>query len=128
MSVFRDEVVTCPGCGVNEVRTVAHSVNGERSPHLREAILAGEFQQVACGACKAEFEIGDPFIYIDRSRRHWIGVFSRCDVDAWRTLERDAVEAWEQAGGPRAPVEAQEMLAQARVRTVFGLLALREKL
>ena len=122
MSVFLDEIVTCPHCEATEVRSVARSVNAERSPDLREAVLAGTFQQVTCGKCGGAFEIGAPFLYVDAARGQWIAVHGRTDAVHWESLEQEASDAWHRSTTPHAPWR------EARVRAVFGLLALREKL
>ena len=128
MSVFVDEVITCPHCEHSQVMKIANSVNAVRSPKLREEILEGSFQRPACAACGERFEISDPFLYVDLKRQQWIGVFPEELEDAWRSLEQEPLEAFKLSAGAQAPPMVQEMAAGAKVRAVFGLNALREKL
>lgn len=128
MSVFAPEVTTCPHCGTAEARDVAQSVNAERSPALRQAVLDGDFQRPACGSCGERYEIAHPFIYIDLPRRQWFGVYGLDDEPAWESLEHQALEGWQLACGPGAPAIAREVGQGVRIRCVFGLTALREKL
>lgn len=128
MSIFQQEIVTCPHCGDHRPRDVAHSINAERSPQLREEILDGTFQRIACEACHARFEIGHPLLYIDFARSQWFSVHSGAHQPEWRTLERDAAATFDRAHRSGAPALARQLIADPRVRLVFGLDALREKL
>lgn len=128
MSVFQQEIVTCPHCGDHRARDVAHSINAERSPQFRDAVLDGTFQRIACEACGAWFEIGHPFLYIDFPRGHWFNVHSGAHQADWRELERETASAFDLSHGAGAPALARELVVDARVRLVFGLDALREKI
>lgn len=125
MSVVQSEVVQCPHCGAEQIQRVAQSINAERSPHYREQILAGEFQRPTCSQCAQSFEIGQPFIYVDLPRKHWFGVFSGADESGWRDLEEGPQRALDVA---RSAPGGQGVVGDPRVRCVFGLTALREKL
>src|SRR5205085_7613996 len=97
-------------------------------PALRDAILAGEFQKVVCDACGGAFLVEDPLMYIDFDRRLWIGMFPQDFEPAWAEHEAAAGEAFERymTGAYSSPF-AREMADGFRVRTVFGLPALAEK-
>lgn len=128
MSRFVPEEVSCPCCGDRRERSVYRSVNAERSPRLRAAIVADEFQRVECPACGLSFAIGSPFIYVDGARREWFAVYSRADRASWRALEDASELAFQAAAGPRAPAAVRPLFAGCVRRTVFGLEALREKI
>jgi len=119
----------CPACGVSADHEVAVSLNGERSPEWRATIVQETFQLVTCRACTRRFIIDDPFMYVDFARKHWIGVYPR----AWIS-HRDRLEAQPGAAfasemqGPHTPAVLREVAAGFRIRAVFGLAALAEKL
>jgi hypothetical protein len=125
MSVVQSEVVSCPHCGTEQIQRVAQSINAERSPHYRDQILAGEFQRPTCTQCSESFELSQPFIYVDLPRRHWFGVFSGADESGWREWEEAPQRALDVA---RSAPAGEGVVGDPRVRCVFGLSALREKL
>ena len=128
MSTFVQVPVTCRSCDHTVTRNVATSVNAVRSPWLREQVLDGSFQREDCEACGARMVHVLPFLYVDFERKILIGVFPQSDLDRWPELEREAPRALaDNVAG--SPAEFAQMLAEdVRVRTVFGLDALREKI
>ena len=129
MSTFVNEVKGCPKCGHEVELSVALSVNAGRSPHYREAILAGRFQRFTCAKCEAEFRIEDPFMYIDLGRRQWFAQLPPAAEGEWQKYEQSPQQAFEQnLAGPDVSPLARPLAEGVRVRAVFGLDALREKL
>lgn len=128
MSVFEDAELTCPRCGAKQVTSLAVSVNGERSRHLRDAILAGGFQQIPCPACGAVTPADGPLLYVEVGARRFIGCQPRGWEPAWRELEADALDTWRRTFIDHAPETVRRLSSGFVVRTVFGLHALREKL
>jgi hypothetical protein len=104
---------------------VAQSINAGRSPECRDRIVAGEFQRPTCAECEAAFEIDNPFMYVDLPRGQWIGVFATDDESGWREYENEPQEALAVA---KAAPAGELVTGNPRVRCVFGLSALREKL
>ena len=51
MSLFETTKLPCPLCGTEVSFNAVHSVNADRRPDLRDAIIAGTFQQEACSSC-----------------------------------------------------------------------------
>ena len=128
MSQYFEERVTCPHCHAASSQKVANSVNGTRTPRLREEILAGTFQQSDCPSCGERFTVDHPFLYVDLPRKQWVGVFAPLDRPAFERWEREPLLAWQKACGDDAPKIAQALGRDVRIRAVFSLPALREKL
>jgi hypothetical protein len=127
MSTFVKVAVTCRSCGSTVVRNVATSVNAIRSPWLREQVLDGSFQQEPCAACGAEQVHVLPFLYVDFRRKILVGVYPESDLDRWPEVEQEAAQAFERNVQESSADFARELAEDVRVRTVFGLAALREK-
>jgi hypothetical protein len=128
MSTYFEEEISCPCCGDTQARKVAHSINATRMPQVREAILDGTFQQATCDKCGAEFSVEWPFMYIDYARHQWFGVFSEIDEGRFLELEAEPQRAYLLCAGPSAPPIAQQLAADMKVRAIFGMDALRDKL
>ncbi len=124
MSVFRDEEVVCPHCGKEQVRSVAHSINPRRSPQHYQEILSGSFQRVRCESCEQSFVIGHPFLFLDLPH-WWIACYGAGEAQEWRAREQEAQEVLAEAGVAGLP---HGLLQGIKLRVVFGLEALREKL
>ena len=65
MSIFKAMQLTCPVCRKAFDYEAVHSVNADRRPDLRAAILDGSFQQVDCPSCRARFRLDPSFNYLD---------------------------------------------------------------
>ena len=59
MSVFHTQTVHCPACATPVEFKLVFSVNADRRPDLRDAIVAGTFQRQPCPSCGTEFRV-DP--------------------------------------------------------------------
>ena len=57
MSLFRPVNLVCPNCKELIVMQAVGSVNADRRPDFRDAILADEFQDVTCESCQHEFRL-----------------------------------------------------------------------
>lgn len=128
MSTFVQRSYPCPACGVVATRSVAVSLNGGRRTDLRDAIFAGQFQRFTCEACAAGYLVEDPMMYIDFDRKEWIACYPPAREREWPSLETEPVADWRQSMVTHAARAAREMSADFRIRAVFGLAALREKL
>lgn len=107
---------------------VATSVNAERHPHMRDAILRRSFHVFECGACRAPIGIEKEFLYIDLLRRELYGVFplaAAADPDA---AARQVADAFETALGEHAGKQVVPLAEGMRVRVCFGIEELREKI
>jgi len=128
MSTFVQKDVDCPHCEVSQTATVAVSVNGERHGEVHIAIRAGLFQQALCTGCGERFEIDLPMVYMDFSQRLWVFLYPKLWEHRWRELEHEPKRAFRTNMVDHAPMMVRDWGEDFRVRAVFGLSALREKI
>jgi len=128
MSVFDRVEVTCPGCGAPVNFNAVFSLNADRSPHLRAAVLDGTFQREVCGKCNEGFRLDPEMTYIDVGRGQWIAAFPYAKMEQWPTMEAQARATFDRAYGPKASAAARELGAGMKPRLTFGWGALREKI
>ena len=128
MSTFVERPVACPHCGTREVRTVAESLHGPRVPDVVAAIESGSFQQYTCERCDGPFVVDHPFVFLDFEAGVWITVHPLAWEAAWKALEAHDRQTFQTNMIEHAPRIARRMAEGITVRTVFGLMAFREKL
>lgn len=128
MSLFKPVSMSCPHCAKTLEFQASASVNADRRPDLRAAILDGSFQRENCPHCGESFRAEPELNYLDVGRGQWIAAFPVEWVDRWPELESDSVEAFTQAFGVQASDAAREIGDTLKPRMVFGWLALAEKL
>src|SRR4051794_842720 len=128
MSMFRTMPVTCPECGTAVEFNAVFSVNADRRPDLRAAILDGSFQRQPCPRCGKTFRLDPEMAYADLGHGQWIAVFPVAKLGRWKELEEEARATFAQAYGPQAPAVARQLGARMRPRLTFGWGGLREKL
>jgi len=128
MSMFNQATMPCPVCGKPRTFDLAASVNADRRPDLRAAIMDGSFQREKCDSCGSTFRTQPLMTYLDMGRHQWILVQPGGDVRQWKALQEKARSVFAVAYGPDAPPEAQEMGREMKARVVFGWGALSEKL
>jgi CpXC protein len=128
MSLFTPNEIVCPHCGQTSAHDVFDSVNADRRPDLRAAILDQSFQRIECPHCKGSFRIEPQMNYIDVERGQWLAAFQRDRIEQWRALEGVAMEGFNRAYGPASSAAEQELGASLKARVVFGWDAVREKL
>lgn len=128
MSLFVPTTLACPACNAPVEFSAVASVNADRRPDLREAILAGTFQREACGKCDKTFRLDPELSYLDVDRGQWIGVFPVARLPEWETVETQVRGTFDLAFGAQASEAAAEVGAGLKPRLVFGWSALREKL
>ena len=128
MSLFEKAVLTCPDCGgKSEVERCA-SVNADRRPDLRAAILDGTFQAASCAQCGTSLRLPPQLTYLDVGRGLWIAAQPAPEIDQWRSLEAYVFQIYDRSFGLQAAPAAKELGAGLAPRLVFGWPALREKL
>lgn len=128
MSIMNDVTVTCPSCEEQITVTMAESVNADRRPDLRQAIIDGSFQVVLCSECDTEFILDPILSYLDMGRGQWFSVQPVDRLGDWADVEAEAVNTFELAYGVQASSQAKEIGDTLSPRLVFGWAALREKL
>jgi len=128
MSLFESAKAACPKCGTVHQFEVVASVNADRRPDLRAAILDGSFQREQCAKCKAEFVAPPMFTYFEVGGGWWILAQPAGFDEKWRDAAEIAREGFAKAYGANASAAAREIGTGLKVRVVFGWPALREKL
>src|SRR4029077_5614066 len=74
MSQFTIGDLACPACGAAIAFDLVHSVNADRAPALRRAIVDGSFQRTTCPTCGSDFRIEPDFNYVEHGRDLWVAV------------------------------------------------------
>jgi len=128
MSIFRERQIACSECGHVNTETVALSLHGPRVPELVERIRNGTFQVFRCAGCGLEYQADGPLIYVDFEEKYWLGEFPRSYETAWASLEHQPLDSFRRAMIDMAPTIVTSAASGFRIRTVFGLDALAEKL
>src|SRR5262245_6304595 len=129
MSQTATHEVRC-SCGAIVSVFCADSINAERHPHMRDAILARTLHVFRCEACLASIVVDKPFVYVDLTRRQLYSV----QPQALRAQEREhgqaLVEVFERTLGQHAGATARAMFDgdKFQIRLCYGSEALREKL
>lgn len=128
MSIFQTLDVPCPTCKAVVSFDLVHSVNADRRPDLRQAILDRSFQRETCPACGLTFRVEPEFTYINLKRGQYIAVWPVSKRAEFKALEARCRAAFDKAFGAAAPPEAQALGKKVSMRMVFGWPALNEKL
>lgn len=128
MSLFTPAELSCPHCSQAFTFELCASVNADRRPDLRQAILDESFQQATCPHCQGRFRMEPQLNYLDVGRGQWLAAFPRQRVDDWHTLEADAMAGFNRAYGTGASRAERELGDALKTRVVFSWDALREKL
>ena len=128
MSIFETRSFPCPECNESVNFDVVASVNADRRPDLRDAILDESFQRGTCENCEHSFRVEPQMTYFDLARQQWILVEAAENYVRWPEMEQIAQETFDLAYGPNASGAAQEIGRGLNVRVTFGWPAIREKL
>lgn len=128
MSVFHTQTVKCPACATPVEFKLVFSVNADRRPDLRDAIVAGTFQRQACPSCGTEFRVDPEFTYMELRQRLYIGVWPVAKRAQWQACAEKTRETFEEGLGKGASPEAAKLGIGIEPRAVFGWPALVEKL
>ncbi|HSI56712.1 MAG TPA: CpXC domain-containing protein [Ideonella sp.] len=128
MSLFMPLNLSCPKCGHLNNAPVAGSINADRRPDLRQAILENRFQDTTCSQCGTGFRAECNLNLLDMGRQQWIAALPARSMVEHLKLEEDALKAFDKSFGAGAAPAAREIGSALAMRTVFGWPALREKL
>ena len=128
MSLFSTNSLNCAKCGELFTMEVVGSINADRRPDLREAILVDSFQDARCPACGNASRIEPDFTYVDAGRGQWLLAMPAREMPHYRAREAQASALFASTYGGRAPQAAQEVGVTMKPRLTFGWPAAREKL
>jgi hypothetical protein len=128
MSLLHKAIATCQSCAAETAVRYAASVNADRRPDLRAAILDGSFQSEACPGCGARLRLPAQLTYLDLAFGQWIIANPAEALAQWPAEEAYAVRIFERSFGAEAPEAAREIGREVTPRVVFGWPALREKI
>ena len=128
MSILLTSELECPSCGTQTSFDLVHSVNADRRPDLRAAILERSFQREACPACGHTFRVEPEFSYLDMGRGQFVAVWPSDGIDRCDELERTSRASFDRAYGAAAPPEARAIGDRLTSRVVFGWIGLNEKI
>ena len=128
MSLFKTTTLSCPACRADNAFETAASVNADRRPDLRRAILDDEFQRLACQRCGTPLRVAPDFTLQDASRGLWIAALPLTELADWPAAEARVRATFDESFGPAASKGAQAIGEGLRLRVTFGWAALREKL
>lgn len=128
MSLFNSATLTCGSCGAEVEVSWAASVNADRRPDLKQAIIDGSFQSHDCGECGAKIRLPPHLSFLDVGSGRFILVEDPQERGSWSKHAAKATRLFEQTVGGGAPGPAQDIGKNLVVRLVFGWPALREKL
>ena len=128
MSLFHPINVKCPFCDELVTVSAVGSVNADRRPDFRDAILDNNFQDTTCGSCKESFRLQPKFNYLDAGRGQWIAAMPGPDFERFLTIEDEVTALFAKSYGKKAPAAAQDVGKGLAVRLTFGWPAIREKI
>jgi hypothetical protein len=128
MSTTYSQEITCSACSAISVVEIADSVSAERAPWMRAAILDRTFHVFACSGCGDPLRVEKELLYLDVPRRQWIGMFPPPDMARHEECSALVTATFREAFVERAAPVVQGWGADMKVRLVFGLEQLREKI
>lgn len=128
MSIFHPATMSCPSCGTDTTVQRTASVNADRRPDLRAAILDGSFQAEPCSKCGATLRLPPHLTLLHVRGAQWIMAEPVSLLAQWTQVEDEARATYAETFGDAAPPLARDIGKDLQVRLVFGWTALREKL
>jgi hypothetical protein len=128
MSRFVQEKFPCPWCDAPQEMGIVASVNADRRPDMRRAMLDDSFQRGRCDACGTKYRAEPDLTWMDGAHKLWVLVEPPRQLADWPALEGAALTAFERAYGDEASPSARRLGQGMRSRIAFGWAALREKL
>ncbi len=128
MSLFHPLTVKCPNCEAYVMVEAVGSVNADRRPDFRDAIMDNAFQDTTCGACEHTFRLQPEFNYLDAGRCQWIAAMPAYDMPRYLEMEDVVADLFEKSYGAKAPKAARDVGDNLNVRMTFGWPSMREKL
>lgn len=128
MSVLAKLTVDCPACNAPVSIEGVASINADRRPDLRQAILAGTLQAATCAACGKAVRGEPELMLLDTQRDQWLLVRPAAARGEWREVQREAESIFDRLFTKAAMGTTRAIGARLSARVVFGWPALAEKL
>ena len=128
MSRLHSETFPCSHCGASLEMGIVASINADRRPDLRQAVLDDSYQRGSCDSCGKGFRLDPDLAYLDAERGQWLLVRPAEHLAEWPLTEALAQQAFDRGYGEEASPDARELGAGMQPRLVFGWAAFREKL
>lgn len=128
MSLFSQMNVQCPSCGATQNIAAVGSVNADRRPDLRAAILDDTFQMMTCEDCGTEFRLEPLFNYLEVEKGLWIAAMPGRDMPDFLEVEDRMSAVFDTSYGSGAPAAAKAIGQDLKPRVTFGWPAVKEKL
>jgi CpXC protein len=128
MSTLRSADVICGACQHRFAAEIADSLNVERMPAARKAVLDRTLNGAACPSCMAWISVTQPVLYVDMPRGLWIYCLPAAERGDLAGREAEAIEAFADAfRRDRNAAIVQTWRDRLTMRLVFGYEQLREK-
>ncbi|MCE9603730.1 MAG: CpXC domain-containing protein [Planctomycetia bacterium] len=128
MSIFEDVTLACPACQGEVPFSAAFSINADRRPDLREAILDESLQAENCPHCGKRFRLAPDINYIDIENGQWLAAHPIDQSGQWKRYESEDRAGFDKAYGNGASATAKSIGAGLVARITFGWPGLREKI
>jgi len=128
MSLFRTVDLVCPGCECLISMPAVGSVNADRRPDFRDAILEDHFQDTTCAKCGHAFRLQPQFNYLDVGRCQWLASLPAYEMPDYLAVEDTVLDLFDISYGKKAPAAARSVGDDLDVRVTFGWPAIREKI
>ncbi|KHA50859.1 CpXC domain-containing protein [Sulfitobacter geojensis] len=128
MSLFETTSIQCPVCDTITNFQAAGSVNADRRPDLREAILDNTFQNVTCPSCNEAMRLEPVVNYLDVELGLWLAAYPPRQIGDYLKLEDEVQALFDESYGSASSASAQDVGAGLQPRLTFGWPATREKL
>lgn len=128
MSTTYQAPVACPRCGDHFDATLFTNLHVTRSPEVRDDILAGRFQRFDCPHCAASVRVEPSMLYTDFERYRWYAVFPQWAIEHRHDLAEMVLEGFQRNMTVQCAPIVRSWAPMFRIRVVFGLPSLRDKL
>jgi hypothetical protein len=128
MSLFTSMNVQCPNCNETQNIKAVGSVNADRRPDYRDAILDESFQIVTCSKCATTFRTEPLFNYLEVAKGHWIAAMPARQMPDFLEIEDEVNATFSVSYGENAQTSARDIGKGLNPRLTFGWPAVREKI
>lgn len=128
MSLFTSMNVQCPNCNETQNINAVGSVNADRRPDYRDAILDESFQIITCSNCETKFRTEPLFNYLEVAKGHWIAAMPSRQMPDFLEIEDEVNATFSISYGDKAQASARDIGKDLKPRLTFGWPAVREKI